>query len=297
MKKSYQRFTILFGLILFLTSILLNSNLITNNILDYTNLFLTKLFPSSFIFYITSSLLIDYGLVHLLSKLLPWNGNITYVTLMSLVSGFPSGSKYTKDLLEKNYITLETANYLTMFTHFPNPLFVLTTVYSILKNKKITILLLVSIIISNLLIAIFFHKKEKENNLKEKEIPKDFPSSLKKAIISATKTILTIYGTSLFFYLIAVLITNITSPTIYSYVLINGFFDLTKGITSTALLKDTTLQSIFIIIFIALGGVSIHMQVKSILADTKINYKYFLLGRIISTLFSIILFFIFLTIM
>lgn len=206
---------------------------------------------------------------------------------MSIISGFPSGPKYTKELYEKNYISKETANYLLTYTHFPNPLFVLGPV-STLINNAIAIKLLLSIIISNFIVAIAFHKKTPEISLPKNKCL-SFPKALNEAVTSSLKTIILIYGTSLFFYLISLMITNYISLPPISYITTNAIFDLTKGIFSTSILKSNTQKALLILTFISFGSISIHTQIKSILSDA-LNYKYFLLGRIISTIIAIIIF-------
>ena len=290
MNKTYKRILILVTLLVILILYLINAKLIIDEVLNYSKLFITKLFPVTIIFYILSYLLIDYGIVELFSKYLKINTAKLYIIIMSIISGFPSGSKYTKELLNKNIISLNTANKLIMGTHFPNPLFIIGTVNEIINNKNLTLLILLSITISNILILIIFNNKEKNQLINNYTPPKDFANSLSNAITTSLKTIIIIYGTSLFFYLITIIINKYIILNTTNYVLINGLFDLTKGVTSTALIKDKLKQSLFIITFISFGGISIHMQTKSILSDTLINYKYFFLGRIISTFTSIIIF-------
>lgn len=289
MKKKYQSNLILIFLITCLTLYIVNSNIITVGIIDYTKLFLTKLFPTSFLLFTFSSLLINYKLIENLSYILKSNSAIFYITIMSMISGFPSGPKYTKELLEEGYIDKDTGEYLLKFTHFPNPLFILGPVNTILNENSIAIKLLLSLILSNLLISFLPHKKPPLYIL-PKNKPISFSKALNQAIYSSLKTIVLIYGTSLFFYLISLVITNYVNLTPITYIIINGIFDLTKGIFSTTLLSSTLLRALLIICFISFGSLSIHIQIKSILADTNLNYKTFLKGRLISTLASIIIF-------
>ena len=95
-----------------------------------------KLFPASFLFFTFSTLLIEYQGIEKISSLLKINSASAFCFLMSLISGFPSGSKYTKELLEKKLITEDKANYLVQFTHFPNPIFILGPVSLLFPNKK-----------------------------------------------------------------------------------------------------------------------------------------------------------------
>lgn len=289
MKKTYQRLTIIIFLLVLLTLYTINSSLIIKSILEYTKLFITRLFPTNFIFFVLSTILIDQGLIELINNKLKLDGSVFYVTIMSILSGIPSGSKYTKDLLEKGIIEEKTANYLLSFTHFPNPMFVLSTVTTLI-NSKIALKILITLILSNLIIAFIFKPKKKEVYKVNSSISNDFSSSLAKAILDAIKVIIIIYGTSVFFYLITVIINKYLTLTVFSHVILNGVFDLTKGLFSTILISNELLRSLLIIIFFAFGSLSIHIQIKSIISNTSLKYKKFILGRILQIMISIPLF-------
>lgn len=289
MKKTYQRIIIITFLLTLLILYTINSTLVIKSILDYTNLFITKLFPTNFVFFMLSTILIDQGLIELINNKLKLNGSIFYVTIMSILSGIPSGSKYTKDLLDKGLISNKTANYLLSFTHFPNPMFVLNTV-TILLNKTLALKILICLILSNLIIALIFKPPKKEVIIINDSPSKDFSESLSKAIIDSLKVILIIYGTSVFFYLITVIINKYLTLNVLSHVLLNGIFDLTKGLFSISLLSNKLLKSLLIIIFFSFGSLSIHIQIKSIITNTSLKYKYFILGRLLQILFATILF-------
>ena len=290
MKKNYKNILILIILLLILIYYLFNNNLIINNVLDYSKLFLTRLFPVSFIFYIIIGLLIDYGIIEFMSNILHINTTNLFVYLISMLSGFPSGSKYTKDLLNKGIIDLDSANKMIMYSHFPNPLFILSSLNMIIKNKYIIKNILISIILSNLIIMIIFSNKNKFSN--NNIYSNDFSTNLVKEINNSFKTMFIIYGTSLFFDLIYSMILKIFKLKGFYYIIICGLFDLTRGIYSTIIISNNYLRGLLILLFISMGGISIHLQTKSILADTGIKYKYFVQGRIIGTILCIIIYFI-----
>ena len=286
MKKTYKSSLILIFLIIILTLYLVNSKLIINNFLDYTKLYIERLFPTSFIIYIISNLLINYQILEELSKITK-SPNIFYVIVMSMLTGFPSGSKYITELYKKQLISDKAATYLLRFTHFPNPLFILGSLTKIISINK-AIKIIISIYLANFIIAITTNTKEESTKILNTN-SLDFSTSLKEGIKSSFNLQLLVYGTNIFFYLIAVIITNYLRISTYSYVLINGFFDLTKGLFTTILLPQK-IRTIFILIFLNLGSLSIHIQTKSILSDTKLKYKIFLQGRIISTILSLLIF-------
>lgn len=282
MKKTYKTIILLVSLITLLILYLVNSEYIIKCFLEYTNLFYTKLLPVSFIFFVLSSLLIEYQIL----DIIPININSIYIYILSLISGFPSGSKYIKELLDNNKISYEEANSLILFSHFPNPLFIMGSVNSLL-NKNICFKLLVSILLSNFIILLFTKKYKKKHN--NTIYNKNFSKILKNSIYKSIKTIILIYGTSIFFYLISSIITKYIYFNQYLYILISGIFDLTKGIFSTIIINNQFIRSIIILIFTTFGSLSIHIQVKSILEDTLL-YKSFIRGRIIGTILTFIIF-------
>ncbi len=289
MNKTIKRIIILCFLFLLLILYLINASLIIKNIVEYTNLFFTKLFPANFIFFTISSLLIEYGLIEIISSKLRLNTASLYIFFMSLISGFPSGCNYSKELWQKKLITDEEANYIVMSSHFPNPLFVLGTVSMVLNNKIMALKIYLSLIIGNLIIFLLTRKKDNKIEFNYFEV-KDFSTALSKAINKSLKVIVLIYGTAIFFYLISSIINKYLILNVDSYVIINGIFDLTKGISSLSLINNIFKKALLALIFLSLGGISIHMQVKSIIAETPIKYRSFLKGRIIGTVLSIIIF-------
>ena len=208
-----------------------------------------------------------------------------YILLISLISGFPSGPKTIKKLKEQNYISEEESNKLIKYTHFPNPIFVFSTISLITKNIKI---IYISIIISNLIILIN-NKPQSTNklpNIKEK----DFTSVLSNSIINTLKIIILIYGTSIFFYLISVILIKYLN-TKKLYILINILFDLTKGIQTTSLINNQTLKDLIIILLLTISPLNINIQIKSILSDTNIKYINFIKGRVTSCILTSIIYF------
>lgn len=290
MKKNHKSILILVTLLFCFILCLLQANHTIQNFLDYSSLFFTKLFPVSFIMFLFSSLLIRYQIIEVISTVLPIRSYKIYVFLLSLLSGFPSGAKYTKELWESKNMKIEEANHILMFSHFPNPLFVLGSVNFLLDNLNLSISILLSIGISNFILMIGKRTVQEKSSMKRIQFPSCFSKELKESVFHTINTILLIYGTSVFFYLMANLFTYAFCFSTRSYLFINGFFDLTKGIFSTSILKNTIEKSYWILGFLSFGSLSIHMQVKSILEETPISYFSFLKGRIIGTILSFIIF-------
>ena len=288
-------------MIVIFLSLIFNSNLVTKELINALNTFIYILFPSIFPFFLISDLLIEYNFVYTLNKLLSkftktvfhTTSAASFIIIMSMVSGFPSGSKYIRSLYDKKMISINQANYLITFTHFANPLFVLTVTKIIFNNSIIPIYILISMYLSNIIIGIITRPKtiEKEINLYIKKT-EDFSSSLTKSIKSSINLLIIILGNTCFFFLITELINTYFNLNSFLAVLINGFFDITKGINSLKVLDTAIIfKAILSITFICFGGINIHMQVKSIISDTSIKYKNFLLGRICQCGIAILIFY------
>lgn len=287
MKKNYRSILILVTLCGLLIYALFNTDGFVLDILDYTELFIKRLFPVSFLFLVISNLLMDYQLIQIIQRLFKIKSSYFYFFLLSLISGFPTGAVLVREGLERGIISEVDANKIIMFAHFPNPLFVLNSVNLILGNFRYTLFILGTIIVSNFIIFLFVYKKNSYNNTLS--FPLDFSSCLSKSVNKAIKVLITIYGTSIFFYLISIIITSkISNP--YLYVIFSGIFDLTKGVFNSSVISNVFIRSLLILLFIAFGPLSIHLQIKSILSNTSVSYKKYVLGRFISTILSVLLF-------
>ena len=282
-------------------SLLITPNIITAEILEALKVFINTLFPSIFPFFLVSDLLISYNFPNTLNKYLKEvtkkifhvEGASSFVIIMSMLSGFPSGAKYIKTLLDKNLINIDEANYLIIFTHFANPLFVLTVTKGLFKNTQLSYIILICMYLSNLILGFIIRPKQVKSNKKSLETLKipNFSTNLTSSIISSLKLLAIILGNTCFFYIVTGLIMKLFHHNQLITILINGFFDITRGITSlTNLSGFITLKAILILTFLAFGGININMQVASIISNSNIKYSNFLIGRICQCAISITLF-------
>lgn len=262
-----------------------------------------NLFPTLFPFFVVSSLLLNYGFVDILGNLLskPMNklfhlpGCCGFVLAISLVSGFPSGAKYTKDLVENNLITTKQAERLLTFTHYSNPLFILGMIGSILlNNQKLAYLIIIAHIVSGLLVGIIFREKNyyscENMQKKSNKTSKTFGQLLTESIMSSLNTMFLLLGIVTIFLIISTIIKNIVSlPPILSTI-VSGILEMTQGVKLASLMQTSELIKIIIITgIISFGGLSVHMQVLGIISEQKIRYKYFFLARIIHSILAMLL--------
>ena len=302
MKEKIGNFTFCLFIFFSIIFIFTNNKEVAQIIIDAVNLFLKKVFVSLFPMFIINDLLIQHNIPYYFylifnnsfKKIFKTSGTSAYVFIMSLISGSPSNAYIIKELATNNKISIEEANHFLMFTFFSNPLF-LTMMLSTIFPLNTTIKIIMIHYISNILIGILMRKKapsiSKENFQKEE---KNKTSSLTKSIAKSISTLLMILGTVTFYMLLTYIITYPFANNLLLKTITSGFLEITNGLNNLANLTIfTKIKEIIAIAMISFGGLSIHTQIKAILEDTKINYKYFLKGRIMHTIIGILLVIIF----
>lgn len=314
MKKIIISIFIMIILIFCSYEILSESETIMNAVTYSFNIWTNNLFPSMFPFFVLSEILINYGFVELISelfkpifqKLFKTNSNASFVFIMSMLSGFPSNAKYTKELYLEGKLTDKEATKILMFSHFSNPLFILGTIsVTFLNNKQLGIIVLISHYISNIIIGILFrnynpssikyekfslknsilkmHNKRINNN-------KSFGTIIAKALTNSINTLLLILGVVTTFLIITTIIDNNFHPDLLTKTFISGFLEMTQGLKHVSLLSiPNAYKTILITMILSFGGLSVHTQILSIISDTKIKYKPFLLARLIHVVISSII--------
>ena len=293
--KKFKNILIFILLFFFLIQIFLNIKVVQNSINLSFIVFKNRVFPNLFPFLILSGLLINYGFIDFcnatfgkfMKKLFNISGNASFIFFMSLFTGFPSNSKYTKDLYEKGYITLDEANRILTFTHFSNPLFIIGTVGQFL-SYKIALLILLSHYLGNIIIGICFKKKvsNKHTYQTSKQIL-PFGLCLANSIKNSLDTLLLIFGTITTFFIVTSIIDSMIVVSPLFQTIINGLLEMTQGIEYVNMLNiSIKFKAILIVMFISFGGISVHTQVLSIISDTNIKYKGFLISRIFHSLIS-----------
>lgn len=292
---------ILILLLIIVFEILTNSNAIMDCVKYSIDIWKNNLFPSLFPFFVISSLLIDNGIVEAISnisngffnKLFKINSSSVFIFLMSMFSGFPSSAKYIKELNDKKLINKSDAEKIILFSHFANPMFIIGTIaISFLNNKSYAIIILFSHYIINFIIGIFLRNYNPNNNtniIKDtKKIP--FGISLTKAILNSINTLLLILGTITFFLIITTIISENINLNKYIEAILYGLIEMTQGLKYISMLDiSTRLKCTIITMLLSFGGLSVHLQTFSIINELKLNYKNYLLSRLIHTLLSGIL--------
>lgn len=311
MQKKIINLLILILLLYLMIAILTNSKAILNSILFSLTLWKNNVFPSLFPFFVLSEILINYGFIELLAEFFkPFmhhffkiNSKASFVLIMSIFSGFPSSAKFVKELYLTKELNEFEATKVLMFSHFSNPLFILGTVSALfLNNMEVAYLIILCHYSANFIIGFLFRNYYPSNIKLEKISIKNginkmikkrtssnltFGEIITNSLINSINTLLLILGIITMFLVITTIIDNNISLNNYFQTLLNGFFEMTQGLKYVSLLDiPLKLKTTIATMFISFGGLSIHMQIISILSETKIKYFPFLTARILHTLIS-----------
>ena len=270
------------------------------------------LLPSLLPFFIFTKLLTSLGYVKSLSscfqkvtyKLYKTPPISSYVFLMSILTGYPVGSKLTADLYNNGFLTKQDAIKCVTFTSNSGPMFIVGSVgIGMLLNKTAGYILLVSHILGALLNGLLYRKigfnqpyKKIDNNLQAQE------NSLSSCVMDSIFSILLIGGIMIVAFIIIEMFNsiNIFSPICYALFKIgvdtnitssitNGLFEITKGCLEISSLNcsltERTIMSCFIISF---GGFSTILQAMAFLKNI-VTYKFFVLQKTTHTILSTII--------
>ncbi len=256
-------------------------------------------------------------------------GIATFPLIMGIISGFPVGAKIVSNLYSSGACTKEEADRMLILSNNSGPLFVIGTAgYAFYGSSTIGVLLLVTHILASLsvgvLIGLFsrIHKLSKVsafNNSSSSNYAiqqhKDIDISelggvLGSSITSAIKSILVIGG---FVVIFSVIISMLNRTHLLSIIanfistiipvndnLISSFFtgiiEFTNGLSAIASvpLKDMSLKLALSAFVLGFGGISVTLQVLSIISKYKLSIKKYVLGRvlvgIVASVYTFILF-------
>lgn len=238
----------------------------------------------------------------------------SYALLMGIISGYPTGAKIVVNLRNEGLCTKEEAERMLAFSNNSGPLFILGTVgITLFGNSTIGFLLLFTHILACLSVGIIFRFWKFKNNStsnssflnkntnKEEVNFSNLGDILGKSILSSIKTIVVIGGFVVLFSVILSILKNsnviyILGKCIYPFLkffgiedfhfatsIVSGFLELTNGViqvTSIAC-KEISINIILCAFLLGFGGISILLQVYSIIAKSDISIKAYFIGKLL----------------
>ncbi len=309
MKKNVGNILLIFIMIIISFKVLKERTLVIESVKQSFGIWENNIFPSLFPFLIIGNILISLGFPEILgelfknifSNLFKINKNGIFIIFLSMLSGFPSSSKYIKELLDKNLIDSYDATKLLTFTHFSNPLFILGTITIFVGDYELGIPILISHYLGNLIIGLMLRNYNRKDEVNTKINIKNVINNLKidnfgniltKSISSGINTLLLILGSITIFLILTSILNNMFNIS-ELYKPINGIFEMTNGLKTLETLNIShNIKGLIAVMIISFGGLSVHLQTITIISETKIKYFPYFICRIFHSIISGLIFFI-----
>ncbi len=267
------------------------------------------LLPSLLPFFILTKLFASTGVIDSVSKVFsPVTKKLyncpsvsAYIFLMSVLTGYPVGSKLVQDMYVSKNLSKAEAVRTTAFCSNSGPMFILGSVaIGMFADKKMGIVILISHILGALINGLVYRnygKKEQMSNCYN--LPDVNKIDFSASVVSSINSILLIGGVICFtFVFLEVLTNNVVFDFAITQIsktginrdlltaLFSGFGEITKGCLMLSSVPLSKLASYCLCTFvISFGGISTFLQARAFLKDI-VPTKIFLLQKITHAFFA-----------
>ena len=241
-------------------------------------------------------------------KVFRLNGISLYVFFMSILSGYPIGSKLTADLYENNLIGKGEASRLSLLCSTSGPLFIIGAVGVAMFESKISgFIIYITHVLSAIITALIF-KNAYENPTSSQILLSDNKSDniLYDSIYSAVISVLVVGGFVAVFYVISEILYdfNLLYPISFLISLIIkplslsgeesvavsvGLIEFTKGAKALSVMGTNPLTLSLTNFIITFGGISVIMQSLAFLKKAKVKTAFFVLGKLVQAIISFVI--------
>lgn len=317
-----RRFSIVFLAFIFLILLTIYPKESLSAASEGINLWVFVVMPSLFPFFIISDLLIALRIPENIAMLFTpiakflfnTSGYGAYVFIMSIFSGYPSGAKITRELIDSQKITVEEGQRILSFSSTSGPLFIIGAVGAgMLQNSNAGYIIFICHVLGAILNGILFNFFKRRNFIVNEVTNKAYKLNagsshgniMSSAIANSLYTSGFIGGYIILFSVIIALLDKITFFSTFSNIL--DTFLPNSASYFTGIILKTSLEisngckiisglycgfdaklilSSFIIAF---SGFSIIGQVASLINNTNINLKTYIIYKISHGIISSIL--------
>lgn len=246
-----------------------------------------------------------------------YHGEGAFPFIMGIISGYPMGAKIVSNFKKQGICTKVEAERMLAFTNNSGPLFIIGTVgVGLFKDTTTGILLFITHILACLTVGFLFRwwkfSRKRNTNEIEDSFSYQTPISLANlgeilasSIMNAINTIFLIGG---FIVLFSVLVSILNASKLldfasdfispitnffgiqnsYSKGILTGLLELTNGVSSISVIpnKNISINIIICAFLLGFGGISIALQILSIISKAKISIKPYLIGKLLQGSFA-----------
>ncbi len=284
-------------------------------------LWATSVVPSLFPFFVATELLMRTNIVNFLGRFFnrfmkPFfnvDGKGSFGFIMGLISGYPMGAKIACDFRKNNVCSKVECERLLSFTNNSGPLFIIGTVgISMFGNSTIGLLLFVTHILACLSVGFVFRfwkasyescdRYNGSNNSYDENVVtfSSLGEVMSESISNSIHTVLIIGGfVVIFSCVISILnasgllasLSLILSPVFkacnldvsFIFPFVTGLLEITNGINQICAIrvKNISVNIIFTAFLLGFGGISVLLQVWSIISKSDLSIKPYVYGKLL----------------
>lgn len=205
--------------------------------------------------------------------------------------GFPIGCKLTADFYSSNYISREKASALCCFTNNLSPVFVITAIQEILQLplSPVYVFLIYGIpFLYGMSMLLLYHRTPSST---QKETASRFHMDMQiidAGIIHGFETLIKICGYIILFSIFCEMLQTLPFPAHWFSLAATGFLEVTNGVALLSTSACTRqIKSLLAVLFLSWGGLSGIFQVSSILHQTGLSLRNYVLQKIILLLLTV----------
>ncbi len=257
--------------------------------------------PSLFPFFVCSGLLIYSGFCEILAKLFSpvmkplFNINPAGASafILGIISGYPLGAVTACQLYRGFYLSKSEAERLLAFCNNSGPLFIMGAVgVSIYHSTQAGIILYIAHILGALTVGILsrFYKYESYHAPQNKisTMQKSIPEVFKTVIANSLQSILTVCATVVFCSVISNIVMDLITMNETAKAFLNGIMEFVSGLNRVSYLDTNMISKLLMSAWIcAFAGISVHLQVMSVVGDTGLSLKPYITGKILHAFFAV----------
>lgn len=289
------------------------SNLTIDGIKLWLAFIVPSLFPYFFITAVLSSLNITNKIATKLSpltkRLFNVNGAVGYAFFMSILCGYPVGSKLVSDLKEQSLISESESVRASALCSTSSPMFLINSVGAFMFNNfNVGLILYASHFFSAIIIGIIFsfYKANEKPNLNEFYLNKSFDNVLYESAYSSVISLLVVGAIITIFYIFSNILFSlgVFNPLIsclnliiknqnLSKGVVFGVLECTQGLKTLSLCTDNLLCLPLCASICGFGGISVIMQSLAYLKKAKIKTAPFIRAKLLSAVLNFFICFIF----
>lgn len=267
-------------------------------------LWINTVIPSLLPFLLLANIILEAGLLPYLCELIypllgPLFGvskNGCFPILIGAISGFPVGAKTCADLVKQGQISLQEGQYLLSFVNNASPMFLIVYMASQCLQCKtlqypLYFIILLSSLICSIVSRIFFIQKRPSFSPKAsmflqntKENKPHIATILDHSIINSFLTVTKIGGYVILLSIVSTFLSHLPEQIQYTRYILLAATEMTTAIHQIGI-SDLTLHTKIILSLASAtsGGISSLLQTQSVIAESGLSMKLYIVAKIFQT--------------